>query len=93
MRDLIDKKTPAILVDLSGVPYLDSAALGVFVDAIRRIREYNGALGLCGATAFVQRTFEITRLVKVFNLYPTLREGITRIKETGSAIEASETPS
>jgi len=39
------------------------------VDAERRVREHEGRIGLVGATPFVRRAFEITRLVRVFKLY------------------------
>lgn len=69
LRALIEKAQYTILIDLAQVPYLDSAALGVLVDAERRVREHDGRIGLVGATQFVRRAFEITRLVKVFKLY------------------------
>ena len=51
------------------MPYLDSAALGVLVDAVRRVREHEGGISLVSTTPFVRRAFEITRLVKIFQLY------------------------
>jgi anti-anti-sigma factor len=69
LRELIELGNYAILIDLTEVPYLDSAALGVLVDAERRVREHEGRIGLVGATPFVRRAFEITRLIRVFKLY------------------------
>ena len=69
LRELIELSNYNILIDLTEVPYLDSAALGVLVDAERRVREHEGRIGLVGATPFVRRAFEITRLIRVFKLY------------------------
>jgi len=79
LRELIEKSQYIILIDLSLVPYLDSAALGVLVDAERRVREHEGRIGLVGATPFVRRAFEITRLVKVFKLYDDMDGAVNDI--------------
>ena len=69
LRDLIEKEHYQIIINLAEVPYLDSAALGVLVDAVRRVREHEGGISLVSTTPFVRRAFEITRLVKIFQLY------------------------
>ena len=65
-----------VVLDLAEVPYLDSAALGVLVDAVRRARENGGGIFLVQVTPFVQRAFEITRLIKIFQVHPTLDDAL-----------------
>lgn len=81
LRELIEGKHYDIVVDLAEVPYLDSAALGVLVDAVRRVREHNGSISLVATTPFVRRAFEITRLVKIFNLYDELDPALAAIRK------------
>ncbi len=69
LRELIEQGCYRIVINLAEVPYLDSAALGVLVDAVRRVREHEGSISLVQTTPFVRRAFEITRLVKIFQLY------------------------
>ncbi|MGI4789579.1 MAG: STAS domain-containing protein [Janthinobacterium lividum] len=69
LRELIEQKYYQIVINLAEVPYLDSAALGVLVDAVRRVREHEGGISLVSTTPFVRRAFEITRLVKIFQLF------------------------
>lgn len=69
LRDLIEKQHYQVVINLAEVPYLDSAALGVLVDAVRRVREHEGGISLVSTTPFVRRAFEITRLVKIFQLF------------------------
>jgi len=80
LRELIEGKHYDIVVDLAEVPYLDSAALGVLVDAVRRVREHNGSISLVATTPFVRRAFEITRLVKIFSLYDDLDTALVAIR-------------
>ena len=80
LRDLIDDKRNDIVIDLAAVPYLDSAALGVLVDAVRRVREFDGSIFLVATTPFVRRAFEITRLVKIFQLSDSVEEALSAIR-------------
>jgi anti-sigma B factor antagonist len=81
LRDLIDRKHFNIVINLADVPYLDSAALGVLVDAVRRVREHDGTISLVATTPFVRRAFEITRLVKIFHLYSNEEDALAGIRE------------
>jgi anti-sigma B factor antagonist len=80
LRDLIENKHYDIVINLAEVPYLDSAALGVLVDAVRRVREHEGSIRLVQTTPFVRRAFEITRLVKIFQLYDDTETALTEAR-------------
>jgi anti-sigma B factor antagonist len=80
LRDLIENKHYNIVINLAEVPYLDSAALGVLVDAVRRVREHDGSIRLVQTTPFVRRAFEITRLVKIFQLYDDTDTALSEIR-------------
>jgi anti-anti-sigma factor len=90
LRELIDQKRYNIVIDLSEVPYLDSAALGVLVDAVRRVREFNGAIYLVAPTPFVRRAFDITRLIKIFQLCDTEAEALASIRNPDPAEPANQ---
>ena len=74
LQQLMDRGSFRMILDLAQVPYLDSAALGVLVDAVRRARENNGGIYLVQVAPFVQRAFEITRLIKIFELHSGVAE-------------------
>jgi anti-sigma B factor antagonist len=85
LQDLMDRGEYRLVLDLAQVPYLDSAALGVLVDAVRRARENGGGIHLVQVAAFVQRAFEITRLVKIFEMHSTIAEAQTAAKQAKEA--------
>lgn len=87
LRDLIESKHYNIVIDLAEVPYLDSAALGVLVDAVRRVREHDGGISLVSTTPFVRRAFEITRLVKIFHLYDEIESALEDIRQPKALAE------
>ncbi|HDS30723.1 MAG TPA: anti-sigma factor antagonist, partial [Firmicutes bacterium] len=51
-----------VLVNLSEVPYMDSAGLGVLVSGLKNTNRQNGDLRLWGLQPDVRNIFELTRL-------------------------------
>jgi len=80
LRDMIERRSHNIVIDFANVPYLDSAALGVLVDAVRRVREDDGGIYLVATTPFVRRAFEITRLARIFELVDDLDSALDHIR-------------
>lgn len=76
LQNLMDSGKHQIVLNLAQVPYLDSAALGVLVDAVRKARENNGGLHLVNVTPFVLRAFEITRLIKIFQVHDDIESAL-----------------
>ena len=63
----ITKKRPSrVVVDLSGVTFIDSSGLAVLIRALQDIQKYGGKLQLSGITAEVRSIFEMARLDQVF---------------------------
>jgi anti-sigma B factor antagonist len=70
LQPLIVAKAPRIFIDLTGVTYMDSSALAVFIEALQRVIAYGGKFGLFGLQESVRNIFEIARLDQVFQIYP-----------------------
>jgi anti-anti-sigma factor len=67
-----------LVLDLSGVPALDSAALGPLVQKLREIQEARGKLVLTGVEApALREIFALTRFDRVFAILPTRAEAIS----------------
>jgi anti-sigma B factor antagonist len=61
---------PRVLIDFASVDHLSSAALGMLINANQRIREKNGELRLCDIKKQILEVFAITKLDKLFKIYP-----------------------
>jgi anti-sigma B factor antagonist len=66
----IEAKLPRVLVDLSGVTYIDSSGLALLIEAMQRVQAYGGKLRLCSLRPGVRSIFDIARLDQVFAIYP-----------------------
>lgn len=64
-----EKKPPNLVVDLTGVHFVDSTALATLVQGLKRCREFHGDLRLCGMQQPVRMIFELTRLDKAFEIF------------------------
>lgn len=59
-----------IIVDLSGVSYMDSSGIATLVEALRATRKAAGRLVLAGLTDRVREVLELARLETEFELSP-----------------------
>jgi anti-sigma B factor antagonist len=66
----------AIVVDLSGVSFIDSTALGVLVGAYRRQEDAGGTLKLVVTEPRILKVLEITALTSVFSVFATVDEAV-----------------
>lgn len=67
---VIEAKRPKVIVDLSGVSYVDSSGLAVLIESMQRVQSYHGIFALCGLRESVQHIFAIARLDQVFSIFP-----------------------
>lgn len=77
--DLLNGGTTRLLVDLSGVEYLDSTGLGVLIGGLKRAREREGDLKLLCDNPRILRIFEITGLTKIFDIHRTEAEAMEKL--------------
>ncbi len=65
-----------IVVNLSGVQFVDSTALATLVQGMKRCRQLKGDLRLCGLQQPVRMIFELTRLDKAFEIFTAEEEAV-----------------
>jgi anti-sigma B factor antagonist len=79
-----------IVVDLLRVPFVDSVALGLLVEASKRTTASGGVFRVVCVDRRIARIIEITGLDRVLRLHPTLRDALESSEgRTLSAVEAS----
>lgn len=72
LAELQDAGSTRVVVDLAGVNFLDSSALGALVAAHRDLTADGGTLRLAAARPHVLKIFQITRLTEVIPLYDSV---------------------
>jgi len=76
VADAVEKGARNVLVDLSGVRYIDSTRLGELIAAHITVSRQGGRLRLVGTPDRIQELLEIAGLDSVFERYPTLEEAV-----------------
>jgi len=71
-----------VLIDLSGVPFLDSAGLGALIGGVRRAREGGGDVAVYGARAAVARLLHTTGFDRVATVSDSEGEALKALAET-----------
>ena len=72
LASLIDAEHRDLLVDLTGVGFMDSTGLGVLVGALKKVRTLGGDLQLVISSEKVLKVFRITALTQVFTIHESL---------------------
>lgn len=67
---VIDGGSRSLVIDLSGLGFIDSSGLGVLVGSLKHMRERDGRLVISGLRQPALRVFEITGLTELFTLEP-----------------------
>lgn len=66
-----------LVLDLTGVDFIDSFGLGVLVGALKRVRLLDGDLRLVVPEPRVRRVLEVCDLDRVFTMHTTIDEALT----------------
>jgi anti-sigma B factor antagonist len=74
-----------VILDFSGVPYLDSSGLGSLVSAYTSCQKAGRRVALIGVNPRVLKVFEITRVEDVFLMFPTLSDALEAFTNAGTA--------
>ncbi len=74
---LLDEGRKNILLNMSGISYMDSAGIGELVACYKRATEKGASLKLLNPTGKVQDLLVLTKLQEIFDIYRDEREALT----------------
>lgn len=72
-------EAPRVVVDMSAVTRVDSAAVGVIVGAFVSIQRAGGRLVLANPNRIVRQVLHTTRLDSVIDIYPTAEAALSHV--------------
>ena len=77
VTQLIEEGNTNLIIDLEEVSFIDSSGLGALLSGYKNVSSHQGSLMLSGLQSQVQSLFELTRLHRVFKIYPSLEEAMS----------------
>jgi len=67
--NLVSDGNKDIIIDLSGVTFMDSSGFGTLLGATKRLRPTGGGLHLVGPNSTIQRMLRLTHLDTIMRVY------------------------
>ena len=74
-----------VVLDFSGVPFIDSAGLGTVIGGTRRIRSVDGDVALCSARRSIHRLLYAVGMDRILPILDTLPEAIRSFEDQSAA--------
>jgi anti-sigma B factor antagonist len=65
---------PDLIIDMSGVPSMDSAGLGVMIATYVRAKKTSRKVGFAGMNERVKAVTETSRLSQILHIFPTVKD-------------------
>lgn len=76
MREILDEGAKKILLNLSGMDYIDSNGLGELVQSYREAKRVGASLRLLKPQDRVAKTLRLTNLLPMFEVYESEEEAL-----------------
>jgi len=73
-RALQEIRPQYLIIDISQVPYMDSAGLGLLVNFYVAAQKNGRKLAIAGTTPRIMALFELTKVDALLKLYPTIED-------------------
>jgi anti-anti-sigma factor len=71
-----------VIIDLSGVPYMDSAALGSVLSVFSKCQDSGRGFAICGLTDRLRTLFKVTHVDGVMPNFETLEAAEAEVSKT-----------
>jgi len=76
LEELKEKKVPRLIVNLSGVRYIDSSGVASLVEGLKISRSLSSRFMLYGLSPAAREVLELSRLIRVFEVFGTEQEAL-----------------
>lgn len=76
--------TPRLVIDLSEVPFIDSAGLGALIGGIRRVREQNGDVSVACHRPTLIRLLRTTGFDRIVTVADTVEHAAAALIQPGA---------
>jgi anti-sigma B factor antagonist len=78
MLNILEAGGQQLVIDLSQVNFIDSSGLGALLSGFKSANLHSGSLVLAALQSRVQSMFELTRLHRVFDIFPSVDEALSQ---------------
>lgn len=69
LREMRDKRTPRVVMNMSKVRYIDSSGVASLVEGLKASRDVGSRFILFGLSTTAREVLQLSRLLKIFEVY------------------------
>lgn len=80
--DLRDPAVKGVIIEMSGVPYMDSAGLGILLNQFSQSQRTKQSFALAGISDRVMTIFKITHTDTILPIFPTVADAEKKLSAT-----------
>lgn len=80
IQPLVDQRARCLVLDLRGVDFMDSSALGVLVVLFKDLRDEGGRLCVAAPTPAVRSVLALTSVDRVIDVHDTVEQADARCR-------------
>ncbi len=88
LSSTVDGRRTSLVLDLTGVMFIDSTGLSVLLNALRQVTHVGGQMAVVCSNPTVLRLFEITRLDTTFDIHAELGPALAAVQAAAGGSEA-----
>jgi len=77
---LIEKGFNHVILDMSGVPWINSTGLGILITGYHSLKAADGSMTICNVKERVLSIFYISQLENIFKVFETMDEAVASLK-------------
>jgi anti-sigma B factor antagonist len=83
---LREKRKPRVIINMLSVKYIDSAGVASLVEGLKISRDLKSSFALYGLSRTAREVLELTRLIKVFEVYNNEEEALQGGSSTAAPV-------
>jgi anti-anti-sigma factor len=76
MNALLQKDQKRVVLDITGLDYVDSSGVGMLVSCLSNVKKAGGEMKVVGANQRIQRIFSMTGIDGLMQMFPSVAEAI-----------------
>ena len=79
IKGVIDEGYKDVILDLKGVPWINSTGLGILISGYHSLKAAEGSMKVCNVKERVLSIFYISQLENIFDVYATREEALASV--------------
>ncbi len=77
VEGMIAARETRVILDLAGVTHADSAAIGVIVRCLTKLRDCGGGLRIAAPQPMIEYSLRLTKVDQIIEMFPTVEQAST----------------